>query len=396
MSNFLEVKKDIYWVGALDFDIRTFDIVMYTEYGTTYNSYIVKGAEKTVLIEAVKERFSDEHEDRINGLCEITDIDYVVVNHTEPDHSSAIKNIIQKNPKVTVLGSCNAIKYLKEIVNIPFKYQEVKEDLTIDLGGKTLNFINAPFLHWPDSMYTYIPEDKVLFTCDSFGCHYCDEKVFNDKIEGDFLDSYKYYFDCIMGPFKNFVINALDKIADLDIDIICPGHGPVLRKDLDKYINLYREWSQKEENDDVVICYVSAYGYTKKLAEEVAKGIANKGLNPKLYDVETADINEVMENLSVAKGLIIGSPTIVNDTVLPIWQVLIRLNEFIHKGLYAGVFGSYGWSGKAIDNIAGRFQQLNLKMPVESLKINFNPSEEQCKEAINFGERFVTGIAECN
>lgn len=396
MNNFLEVKKEIYWVGALDFDIRNFDIVMYTEYGTTYNAYIVKGTEKTVLIEAVKEKFAEEHIERLSEVCNISDINYVVVNHTEPDHSSAIKTIIEKNPEVVVLGSTIAIRYLKEIVNIPFKYEEVKEGDTIGLGGKTLNFISAPFLHWPDSMYTYIPEDKALFTCDSFGCHYCDERVFNDKMDSDFIDAYKYYFDCIMGPFKEYVLNAIEKIEKLDIEVICPGHGPVLRKDLQKYINLYKEWCKTEKNDDVVICYVSAYGYTKKIAEEVAKGVINKGLNPKLYDVETADKDEILANIGVAKGLLVGSPTIVNDTVIPVWEILIRLNQIIHKDLYVGAFGSFGWNGKAVDNIEGRFQQLNFKMPVESLKINFNPSSGQCQEAIEFGEEFANAINNYN
>lgn len=392
MKGCLKVRDDIYWVGALDFDIRTFDVVMYTEYGTTYNSYVVKGKEKTVLIEAAKGKFFNEHLERIKDIVDPKEIDYLVVNHTEPDHTGAIEMLLDINPDMTIIGSAFAIKFLREITNKDFKNKVVNEEEEIDLGGKTLSFINAPFLHWPDSMYTYIKEDKTLFTCDSFGCHYCDERVFNDKIDGDFLDAYKYYFDCIMGPFKDYVQKALEKIKDLEIETICPGHGPVLRKDIEKYVNYYKEWSKKEKNEDVVIGYVSSYGYTKKLAEEVAKGIENAGLTPKLYDLEIADKNEVLSNIAIAKGLLIGTPTIADDTLPPVWDIIVSLNSNVNKGLQAGVFGSYGWNGNGILNVEGRFKQLKFNMPQKPLKILLNPSFEQQEQAFEFGKNFANNI----
>lgn len=392
MSKYLKVKDDIFWVGALDFDIRTFDVVMYTEYGTTYNSYVVKGNEKTALIETAKDKFFDEYIERVNDITEVSKIDYIIVNHTEPDHSGSIGKLLEINPDITVVGSAFAIKFVGAIVNQEFKSLIVKEGDTIDLGGKTLSFINAPFLHWPDSMYTYIKEDKILFTCDSFGCHYCDEKVFNDKIEDDFIDAYKYYFDCIMGPFKEFVQKALNKIENLEIETICPGHGPVLRTDIEKYVNLYKEWSKNDKLDNVVICYVSSYGYTKALAEQVFKGVSESGLNPILYNLETDDKDKVLANISSAKGLLIGSPTIADDTLPPVWQILTSLNANIHKGLNVGVFGSYGWNGAGITNVEGRFKQLKFNMPIESLKIQLKPSEEQLEQAFEFGKQFSNAI----
>lgn len=392
MDKYLKVKDDIFWVGALDFDIRTFDVVMHTEYGTTYNSYVVKGNEKTALIETAKDKFFDEYIERVNDITEIEKIDYIIVNHTEPDHSGSIGKLLKINPEITVVGSPFAIKFVGAIINQEFKSLIVKDGDTLDLGGKTLSFINAPFLHWPDSMYTYIKEDKTLFTCDSFGCHYCDEKVFNDKIEGDFIDAYKYYFDCIMGPFKDYVQKALEKIKDLEIETICPGHGPVLRTDIKKYINLYDQWSKNEKENNIVVCYVSSYGYTKELAEEVTKGISNAGLNPILYNLETADKSEVLASIATAKGLLIGSPTIANDTLPPIWEILISLNCNVHKGLNTGVFGSYGWNGTGITNVEERFKQLKFNMPVESLKIQLKPSDEQLKQAFDFGKDFAEKI----
>lgn len=392
MKGYLKVKDDIYWVGALDFDIRTFDVVMYTEYGTTYNSYIVKGSEKTALIEAAKDKFFEEHLERINGITNLEKIDYLIVNHTEPDHTGAIERLLDINPDMTIVGSAFAIKFLKEITNKEFNSKIVKDGEEISLGNKTLTFLSVPFLHWPDSMYTYLKEDKTLFTCDSFGCHYCDEKVFNDLIDGDFLDAYKYYFDCIMGPFKEYIQKALEKIKDLEIETICPGHGPVLRKDLEKYIDYYKEWSKNEKVDEIVVGYVSAYGYTKALAQEVVKGIEQTGIKAKLYDLETADKAEVLANIGVAKGLLIGTPTIADDTLPPVWDILVSLNSNVHKGLKAGVFGSYGWNGFGISNVESRFKQLKFKMPVQSLKILFNPSLEQKEQAYNFGKEFANNI----
>lgn len=392
MFNSLQVKDDIFWVGALDYKIRTFDVIMHTDYGTTYNSYIVKGSEKTAMIEAAKDKFYNEHIERVKTVIEPEKIDYLIVDHTEPDHTGAIEMFLDINPDITIVGTVSAIKFLKEITNKDFKNIIVKDGDTLNLGNKTLKFILAPFLHWPDSMYTYLEEDNILFTCDSFGCHYCDDKVFNDQIEGDFLDSYKYYFDCIMGPFKEFVLKALDKIEDLKIDVICPGHGPILRKDIEKYTGFYRQWSENEKTDKVVIGYVSAYGYTKKIAEKISEGVKAAGFEAKLFDLETEDKHNVLREIYTSKGLLLGSPTIVADALPPVWEILIRLNSVVNKGLIAGAFGSYGWSGEAIANIEQRLGQLKFKMPLSGLKILFNPSESQNNEAFEFGKKFAQSI----
>lgn len=392
MFKALEIKNNIYWVGTLDKDIRTFDVIMYTDYGTTYNSYIVKGNEKTAVIEAAKDKFFEEYIERVKSVTDVDKIDYLIVDHTEPDHSGAVEMLLNLNPDITVVGSAAAIKFLKEITNKEFKSMIVKDGQTLDLGGKTLKFISAPFLHWPDSMYTYLEEDKIIFTCDSFGCHYCDEAVFNDKIEGDFYDAYKYYFDCIMGPFKKFVNQALDKIKDISIDIICPGHGPVLRTDIEKYLKLYRQWAEIKKEDFVVVCYVSAYGYTKAMAHKIKEGIESTKRAVKIFDLETENIENVISEISLAKGIVVGSPTIVGDALPPIWELITKLNPVINEGLFAGVFGSYGWSGEAIANIEQRFTQLKFKMPAGTLKIMFKPSKEQLEQAFDYGVKFSDAL----
>jgi flavorubredoxin len=394
MIKYEEIKKDIYWVGVIDYDIEVFDIIMRTEYGTTYNSYLVKGENKTALFETVKETFFDEFMERLSGICTPADIDYIVVDHTEPDHAGSIARLLEMNPNITVIGTSIALKYLENITNMSFEHIVAKPDTVIDLGSKTIKFISAPNLHWPDSMYSYIEEDKLLITCDSFGCHYASDKVFNDLIGDDFMDAYRYYFDVIMGPFKPFVLKALEKIEPLDIDIICPGHGPVLRTNLEKYTSLYKEWASDCQANEpfVVIAYVSAYGYTKKLAEKISEGIQSSGITVKLYDLVDADHEEVIAQMNRAKGILFGSPTLLSDTLPPIWNLLGELNPLIHKGKIAGAFGSYGWSGEAVPNIEARLKQLRFKLPVEGLKIKFNPSEDELTKALEFGVNFSENI----
>jgi len=395
----LEIKKDLYWVGALNPDLRIFDVIMETKYGTSYNSYLIKGQEKIALSETVKDRFFDGYLENLQSLINVEDLDYIIINHTEPDHSGALANLLKIAKKAKVIGSTAAIKFLKQIVNEPsFESIEIKGGETIDLGGRTLHFIAAPFLHWPDSIYTYLPEDQVLFTCDSFGCHYSSEKVFNDLIEKDFLDNndlldaYKYYFDMIMSPFKPYVLQAIEKIKDLPIQIICPGHGPVLRDNPWKYVELYKKWSLEGQvrsaQKRVTISFVSAYGYTTHLAEKIAEGIKNAGdFEVDLYNIIYSDVSEILEKILHSQGILFGSPTINRDALKPVWDLLSFLNPIVHGGKLAAAFGSYGWSGEAVGVLESRLQNLKLKV-VPGLKINFKPSEEELEKAFQWGVSF--------
>ncbi len=394
----LVVKENIYWVGALNKDLRVFDIIMYTPYGTSYNAYIVRGKDKVALIETVKDRFLPELEERIDSIGDIKKIDYIVLNHTEPDHSGAAYNFYKDRcPDATIVGTETTLRFLKKIANKDdFKSIAVKEGMSIDLGGMTLQFIMAPFLHWPDSMFTYIPENKTLFTCDSFGAHYSYDEVFNDviKAEADFIDAYKYYFDCIMGPFTNFVNQALKKIENIEIETICTGHGAVLRKDIPRYINLYKEWANKPKpKNKVVIAYVSAYGYTKTMGERIADGLKKGGIDDiKMFDMVTSKKDDVIKEIDDARGILLGSPTLVGDALPPIYDIATSLNPIIHTGRIAGVFGSYGWSGEATGFIEERLKQLRFKLPLDKLKINFKPSSEEEKLCVEFGVNFANAM----
>ncbi len=400
--NATEIKNGIHWIGALDPNLRVFDIIMYTPYGTTYNSYIVRGSEKTAVFETVKEKFFDEFMDRLNSLnVDVKNIDYIIVDHTEPDHAGSVSKLLELSPNAKLVGSSAALRFMKSITNKKFDSITVNDGDTLDLGNKTLKFISAPFLHWPDSIYTYIVEDKTLITCDSFGSHYCNDNIFNDlnEDENKYMEALKYYFTAIMGPFKPYVLKAIDKIKDLEIDVICPGHGPVLRDNPSKIVKLYKEWSSDAEKsiDEkyIVIPYVSAYGYTETLANKIAEGIKSIGdFKIDMYDVIHHDINEIIENIGKAQGVLFGSPTINGDALKPIMDILISLNPIVHGNKTAAAFGSYGWSGEAVGNIENRMKELRMDILSPGLRINFKPSEGELTSAYNFGQSFAEKINE--
>lgn len=396
----LKLKENFYWAGILDKDLRVFDIIMHTEFGTTYNSYVLNCGGKTILFETAKAKFTKDYEDAIAEVVGKTEIDYVVVNHTEPDHAGSLATIVEKYPNVTVLATPTALAFLKEIVNGDFNSIAVKNNQEIAIGDKTLRFYNLPNLHWPDSMYTYIVEDKTLVTCDSFGSHYAHEGILKSSVtdEEGYMRATKYYFDNILGPFANpFMTNALKVVDSLEIDMICPGHGPVLDTDLDKLIATYKEWctpAPKNEKLTVAIPFVSAYGYTGEMAEEIAKGIRESGdINVTTYDLVTENYDEVVGAVIGANGVLFGTPTILQDALTPIWNLTISIFPVHCMGKLAGAFGSYGWSGEGVPNITERLKQLKYDV-VDGLKLRFKPSDKQLVSCYEHGYQFGVKLQE--
>ena len=218
----LELKKGFTWTGILDKELKVFDIIMETEFGTSYNSYILKTSDKTVLFETAKEKFFDEYLAELKQITDIEDIDTIVVNHTEPDHAGSVGRLLELNPNIKIVGTACALNFLKEIINRDFNKQAVKENDEIKIGDKTLRFMPLPNLHWPDTMYTYIVEDKTLVTCDSFGAHYAFDGILLSRLadQAGYQRALKYYFDNILGPFKPFMVKALNRIQDLEVELI--------------------------------------------------------------------------------------------------------------------------------------------------------------------------------
>jgi flavorubredoxin len=387
----IDVTNDVKWIGIMDYDLITFDVVMTTEYGTTYNSYFID-AEKKTIIDTSKEKFWDIYESKVRAVVDPEEIEYIVLNHTEPDHSGNLMNLLKIAPNATVVGTGNAIRYLKDMFHQEFKHIIVKDGHTLDLGNKTLKFISAPNLHWPDTMYTYLEEDKLLFTCDSFGCHFADDRMFDDEVD-DFNPAFRYYFDVIIKPFSKFMLKAIDKIKDLEISMILPGHGPMLRKDWKRFVDMTKMWSEKfvkqPHKDRIFIPYVSAYHKTGVIAEYIAEGIRQTGdFDIEILDIEQVPLGVLDMKLTQSSAIIVGSPVINQNILLPIYKLFSLINPYRDKGKLAGGFGSYGWSGENKEMIRTNLTALKLKFLGEGVFIKFGPNEEEKAQAIAYGKAF--------
>ncbi|HKK62343.1 MAG TPA: FprA family A-type flavoprotein [Bacteroidales bacterium] len=391
----LDVCNDVTWTGVLDHDIITFDIVMETKNGTTYNSYFID-AEKKTLIDTVKESFFETYISKLKSLTDPSEIEYIICTHTEPDHSGSLKHILELAPEATVIGSGQAINYLTEMVGKPFKWEKVKNGDTIDLGDKKIRIIGAPNLHWPDSIYAYLEESNVLFTCDSFGAHFANEKMFDDEV-GDYQDAFKYYFDVILKPYSKFMLKAIDKIKDLEIDVICPGHGPILRSNWKEIVEQTKSMAESymantQKQNRVLLVYISAYGYTKQMALKIAEGISKSGdFDIDIVDIENKLLGDLEEQVVLADAIIVGSPTINQNTLLPIYKLFSVINPVRDKGKPSAVFGSYGWSGEAVKIIEDHLTNLKLKV-ISSHASKFYPNDEKAADLVEFGESFARAM----
>lgn len=390
----LKLRENFYWAGILDDTLRVFDIIMYTEFGTTYNSYLYKAGDKVILFETAKEKFFDDYLKELEQIVDVTKIDYLVVNHTEPDHAGSVEKLLELNPQLKIIATPTAVSFLRNIVNRDFCSIAVKDGQEMQIGNITLRFLHVPNLHWPDTMYTYIEEEQVLVTCDSFGSHYSFEDILVSKVtnQDDYWKATKYYFDCIIGPFKPFMLKALERVRQLDVSMICTGHGPVLDTDIDKMYNTYEEWCtvvNPNQKKTVVIPYVSAYGYTGQLAEQIAKGIEDSGdVEVHKFDMVTADQAQVLEELGFADGILFGTPTIVGEALKPIWDLTTSIFAGTHGGKLASAFGSYGWSGEGVPHIIERLKQLRMRVPDEGFKVRFKPGEVDVLNAYDYGYNF--------
>jgi flavorubredoxin len=397
-----KISDGFHWVGSLDPDLRVFDIVMETQFGTTYNSYILKGSEKTALFEASKAKFFDSYKKNVEEVCPIESIDYLVVDHTEPDHSGVIAKLLEINPGLEIIGSMGALNFLGEITNEKVNGRAVKTGDSLDLGGVTVEFITAPNLHWPDTIFSYVPEKKILLTCDAFGSHYSDPNITDDSLKSreDYLGALEYYFTNIIGPFKKDMLAAIEKIKGLDIEVLATGHGPVVTSHVAEVIEKYRSLSQAlvdnpNDRQTVVIPYVSSYGYTEALAKKIAEGIAeeNAEVDLRLHDMVYDSFDEVMGEIYWADGFLFGTPTIAGEALPNIWKIATALNKHVHGGKLAAVFGSYGWSGEGVPNILQRLKQVSLKIYDEKgFRVRFKPSEAELDAAKEFGRGFATEL----
>ena len=389
-----ELAPNVWWVGALDPDLRIFDIIMRAEHGTSYNSYLVKGSQATAVIETVKNGFFDDFIANVKSLDDPTRIKYIVLNHMEPDHSGSIGDLLKLAPEAKLVVSKTGEHFIKNILNYEPDLIKVGDGERIDLGGKTLQFISAPFLHWPDTMFTYLAEDQILFDCDFLGSHYADPMLFGD-LASDFFNDFKYYYDHIMRPFKRYVLQALEKLDKYTLKVVAPGHGPVIRENIADYIKYYRDWSlANSEQNRAIIAYISAYGNTAQLARRIAAGILETGVAAEVYDLLETKAEDLVDRIEGSKGLMVGSPTINGDAVKPAHDLLSSLATLNLKGKLGAAFGSSGWSGEAIPNLENRLAALKFKVINSTVKPVLIPTEADLSNAVEFGRAFGRGILE--
>ncbi len=394
----VSLSERVYWIGALDPDLRTFDIILKTANGTTYNSYLIRGSEGVAIIDTVKENFADEFFARLESVVDYAEIKVIVLNHLEPDHTGALPELMRRAPQAQLYISQKAQAMLKALLkrDDEFNFTPVMTGDTVSLGDRTLAFLHTPYLHWPDTQCTYLPEEKMLFSGDVFGCHFCDSRLFNDQA-GDFRFSFEYYYAHIMRPFKEYVIRALALIEPLQPELIAPTHGPILRDEPMRYVQRYRELSEPSKGiknlkneKSLLIFYISSYGNTRRMAEAIYEGaMAIPGVRVSLYDLEGGEVAPFVDLIEDADGLVLGTPTINGDSVKPVWDLLSSLAVVNLKSKVGGVFGSYGWTGEAVKLVEDRLRGLKLRVPVKGMRIKLIPTEEELARCTQFGQELA-------
>ena len=371
-----EVGKDTTCIRSLDWDRDRFDIEFGLEKGTTYNSYVIKGGDKIALVDASHEKFKQLYIDTLSGVVDPKDIDYIVCSHTEPDHSGCIGPILKLAPNATVVGSKVCLKFLEDLVQKPFKQQQVKGGDVIDLGGgHALKFIMAPNLHWPDTMFSFDPATKLMYTCDAFGSHLCSEDVFDTSLE-QVMPHYRFYYECLMKPNARSVLTALRKCASEEADFvgICNGHGPLLRYNVDELVGGYKRWSEdalEKAKANTAVFYTSDYGFSDRLSQSIARGLTKAEVEVTMMDMNTADSQELIEAVSGANGIVLLAP----PTTGPAHDALAAIVGSCNKKQKILIGESYGGADEPVDTLAVKFAGLGLAEVVPALRVKENPTE---------------------
>ena len=389
------VTDDIYWLGVHDPTLDAFEVVLPTPWGTTYNSYLIM-AEKPTLVEGVKVNFRDEYLEKLKSLVDPLDLKYIILNHTEADHSGVVPWLAEVAPNARVVVSRAAGRNVHQLFHLEREPLAVGDGDTLDLGDRELTFVSAPFLHWPDTMFTYSPTGRALFTCDAFGVHYCDEGAVFDDEAGSFDDAYKYYFDNIMRPFKDKVLAALDKIRDLDVEVVCTGHGPVLRSDPAKYFGLYRKWSEEAETLEgkpaAAVFYSGEYGNVAQMADQIARGLTAGGVRPVLRDVAATDAEDAAALLADAAGVLVGLPAFDEAALSPIAGIIAAMSAANVGGKAAAAFGPFGTTGEGVQRLESRLKKLGANLMQPALAVDFAPDEEVFQRCRQFGRDFAAAL----
>jgi flavorubredoxin len=390
----LKITDSVSWVGKVDWDLRRFHgHELSTHRGSTYNSYLVKD-KKNVLIDTAWTPYAYEYVEKLANEIRLQEIDFIVANHSEVDHSGALAELIKRIPGIPVYCSTNGAKMLKAQMHQDWNFHIVKTGDTLDLGEKKLVFLEAPMLHWPDSMFCYLTGDGILFSNDAFGQHYATEVFFNDLVDRDELyqEAIKYYAN-ILTPFSKFVPKKVEEFVGMNfpVNFICPSHGVIWRDNPLQIVTQYQKWANDYQENQVTIVYDTMWNSTKKIAEAITSGLRkfDKTMKIKLYNISISDKNDVVTEIFKSKAILVGSSTVNQGLLSAVAAILEEIKGLGFKNKKAAAFGSYGWSGESVKIITERLQTAGFDIVNDGLKVHWNPDEQMLLQCQDFGEQFL-------
>ncbi len=394
----VKVKNNVHWVGKIDWELRKFHGNEYsTRRGSTYNSYLID-ENKTALVDTVWAPFAKEYVSNLAREIDLKKIDFVVANHAEIDHSGALPELLERIPDTPVYCTANGVKSLTGHYHREWNFQVVKTGDRLSLGSKELIFIEAPMLHWPDSMFCYLTGDNILFSNDAFGQHYASEYLFNDLVDQNelFSECLKYYAN-ILTPFSSLVEKKIQEFLSLGLplDIICTSHGVIWRKDPAQIVEQYLKWAKSYQENQITIVYDTMWNSTRVMAERIAEGIrrTDPDVHVKLFNIAGSDKNDVVAEVFKSKAVVFGSPTINRGILTSLAGLLEEIKGLSFKDKKAAVFGSYGWSGESTRILAESLQQAGFTVVDDGLKMLWSPSEQSIEECVSYGQKLAKELS---
>ena len=389
--NIAEITKNVYWIGIRDWNRRLFDALIPLPKGTTYNAYLVIGSSKKALIDTANPGFEKELEEKISKIVNPSDIDYVIMNHAEPDHAGTIPHIFLINKKTKLVTTSKGAKMAQTYFGVPEdRIKIVGDGDSVDLGGKTLRFVEAPMLHWPETMFTYLQEDKILFPCDFFGLHVA-KGLYDDEVE-DLIGHAQRYFGEIMMPFRAMGSKALEKIEGLDIKFIAPSHGPIHRNP-EKILSAYRKWVNGETRRKAIVVYVTMWNNTEKMVRPVIDTLISEGVEVVSYNLTVADIGDIAKDLVDSRAIVLGMPTVLAGAH-PLAVYATYLVKALKPPLkYGLVLSSYGWGGGAVKHVQEILGPTSMQI-VGAVEINGPPKDENIAQIIELSKTLAKKIKE--
>ncbi|MEM1538405.1 MAG: FprA family A-type flavoprotein [Candidatus Nezhaarchaeales archaeon] len=387
----VKLSENVYWVGSRDWNRRLFDALIPLPKGTSYNAYLVIGGKENALIDTVNPGFEGELEEKIRVILSPEAINYVVMNHAEPDHAGAIPHLMKIAPKAKLITSSRGAKMAKTFYAVPQdRIKVVSDNETLDLGGKTLRFIEAPMLHWPETIFTYLQEDKILFPCDFFGAHLAGG-LYDYEVE-DLLVHAQRYWGEIMMPFKAMAQKALEKLYGLEIKMIAPSHGPIYRNP-ERILNAYRRWAKGETRKKATIAYVTMWSSTEKMVKQMAEILAAEGVEVAFHNLAVTDIGDLVKDLVDSRAIVLGAPTVLGGAH-PLAVYAVYLVRALRPPIkFAAILSSYGWGGGAIKQVREVLEQLKVEA-VGSVDVNGPPTEESIRQIGEIGMLLAKKIKE--